>query len=436
MGTVQQAGLSLLKEKKFGLIVIDEAGLVDETMTIAAVALGPTQMVLVGDEAQMKVRQSSSEGLRLKVESIFHRAVRTLGEQAVTLTEHWRMCEACVAPVNKTFYKGQLTVQQDVNQKRRAVIEGWQIFEDSEKPLTWVDVNGTEEKEGGMGRSTLNKCEASTCLEVIKWIMKTAKGVTQSDIAVIAGYAAQVAHVEAMLQQENLKEVSTGTIDKWQGGEQKIVIISTVRTGTPPKGQFISDTGRLCVTFSRCTHAMIVVGRKASMRAVNNEWRDVIAEIENQGGRLKQCFDMESTEETSNSGQRRTAMAGGEVYATPVAIPEQQWRLDTRCIKRWAKIMIKYIRREVEGSLVKASAWTTGTKPWRVQLQEVNAEEIRMRKAIGSQMEITAQEKQELEQGIANLKSQETMDNWWAGREEAQKRLARKEEMTDEDREE
>ena len=80
--------------------------------------------------------------------------------------------------------------------------------------MTWVDVNGTEEKEEGMGGSTLNKCEASTCLEVIKWIMKTAKDVTQSDIAVIAGYAAQVAHVDAMLQQENLKEVPTGTIDK------------------------------------------------------------------------------------------------------------------------------------------------------------------------------------------------------------------------------
>ena len=151
--------------------------------------------------------------------------MKTLGEQAVTLTEHWRMCEACVAPVNKTFYKGQLTVQHEVNQKRRAEVEKWQIFEDSEKPLTWVDVNGTEEKEEGMGRSTLNKCEASTCLEVIKLIIKTAKDVTQNDIAVIAGYAAQVTHMEAMLQQEGLKDVSTGTIDKWQGGEKKIVII-------------------------------------------------------------------------------------------------------------------------------------------------------------------------------------------------------------------
>ena len=196
VGTVQQAGLSLLKEKKFGLVVIDEAGLVDETMAIAAVALGPTQMVLVGDEAQMKVRQSSSEGLKLEVESIFHRLARILGEQAVTLTEHWRMCEACVAPVNKTFYKGQLTVQQSVNQERRNYIENWQIFEDSEKPLTWVDVHGAEEKEEGLGRSTLNKCEASKCLEVINWILGTAKDVKQSDIAVIAGYAAQVAHME------------------------------------------------------------------------------------------------------------------------------------------------------------------------------------------------------------------------------------------------
>ena len=94
---------------------------------------------------------------------------------------------------------------------------------------------GTEEKEEGMGRSTLNKGEADTCLEVIKWIMKTAKGVTQNDIAVIAGYAAQVTHMEMILQQEGLKDVSTGTIDKWQGGEKKIVIISTVRTGMPPK---------------------------------------------------------------------------------------------------------------------------------------------------------------------------------------------------------
>lgn len=434
VGTVQQAGLALLKEKKFGLIVIDEAGLVDETMAIAAVALGPTQMVLVGDEAQMKVRQSSSEGTKLKVESIFHRVVRILGEQAVTLTEHWRMCEACVAPVNKTFYKGQLTVQQEVNQKRRTDIEGWQIFEDSEKPLTWVDVNGTEEKEEGMGKSTLNKCEASTCLEVIKWIMKTAKAVTQNDIAVIAGYAAQVTHMEAMLQQEGLKDVSTGTIDKWQGGEKKIVIISTVRTGMPPKGQFISDTGRLCVTFSRCTHAMIVVGRKTSMRGINNEWRDVIEEIESQGGRLKQCFDVDNTEEMLKD-QRRTRMAGGEVHATPVAIPERHWRLDTRCTKRWAKIMIKCFRREIEGSLVQASAWITGTKPWGVQSQEADGEEMRIRKAMDSQMKITEQEKQELEQEVTNLKSQATMENWWTGRQKAQAQLARGKENTDEDRE-
>ena len=51
--------------------------------------------------------------------------------------------------------------------------------------------------------------------------MKTAKDVTQNDIAVIAGYAAQVTHMETILQQEGLKDVATGTIDKWQGGGEE-----------------------------------------------------------------------------------------------------------------------------------------------------------------------------------------------------------------------
>ena len=214
VGTTCQAGLSILKEKRFGLIVIDEAGLVEEMLATAAVALGPDQLVLVGDEHQLKAQQVTGEGKRMRVEPFFHRVLKDL-KYAETLVEHWRMCRACITPVNRQYYNNSLVVADSVETARTTDVKAWNMFVDHTKPLDWIDVKGTEEKETGSGYSTLNKLEAMVCVEFVKWTLETTQNqLATDDIAIITGYAAQVDCISAVLLEAGLKDVTVGTTDR------------------------------------------------------------------------------------------------------------------------------------------------------------------------------------------------------------------------------
>jgi len=342
VGTTCQAGLSVLKEKRFGLIVIDEAGLVEEMSATAAVALGPDQMVLVGDEQQLKARQVTSEGRRMRIEPFFHRVLRDL-KYAETLVEHWRMCRACIAPVNKQYYNNSLVVADSVEIARTTDVKAWNMFTDHTKPIDWIDVKGVEEKETGSGYSSLNKLEAKTCVEFVKWALERADGeLIADDIAIITLYSAQVDCISAVLLESGLKDVTVGTVDKWQGGERKLVVVSTVRTSFPPRGEFINDDGRVCVTFSRCTHATVVIGHKAAMRTTNESWNGIITTIEEMGSSVKEEF----LKKLTTADQTRVGSMGGDIEEVATSIPEVLWRDSTRRMKWWISVTTRLIKQE------------------------------------------------------------------------------------------
>ena len=73
-------------------------------------------------------------------------------------------------------------------------------------------------------------------------------------------YTGQVTEIKTMLSRHpKLKDVEVQTVNQYQRRENKIIIISLVRT-TPTKSEFLRDPGRINVALTRQTHGLVIVG--------------------------------------------------------------------------------------------------------------------------------------------------------------------------------
>lgn len=55
-------------------------------------------------------------------------------------------------------------------------------------------------------------------------------GINENDIGIITPYSRQVSLIKSFLGTFNIDNITVGSVEEFQGGERKIIIISTVRT--------------------------------------------------------------------------------------------------------------------------------------------------------------------------------------------------------------
>jgi len=73
---------------------------------------------------------------------------------------------------------------------------------------------------------------------------------------------------------------SIDTVDKFQGGDRKVVIISTCVDQKPLRA---ADNHFICSACSRAQHLLIVVGNFSEGLAVNNDWKHIWSEAKQNG---------------------------------------------------------------------------------------------------------------------------------------------------------
>ncbi|MBD0386656.1 MAG: DNA helicase, partial [Nostoc sp. C3-bin3] len=94
------------------------------------------------------------------------------------------------------------------------------------------------------------------------WASKVANGEPKKEIAVITFYGAQLRKIDERLQSEFFPslEIRTGTVDRFQGMERPIVIVSMVRNNSKGDVGFAKKPERVNVAFSRAQELLIIVG--------------------------------------------------------------------------------------------------------------------------------------------------------------------------------
>jgi predicted RecB family nuclease len=238
------------------LLVIDEAGQFCLANTIA-VAPAAANLLLLGDPQQLpQVSQGThpepvdGSALGWLVED--HRTLPA--ERGYFLDRTHRMHPAVCAPVSALAYEGRLQSYTDLTAARR--LDGYP---------PGVHVLRVRHE----GNSTESPEEAEAIVAHIKRLVgslwTTERGtrpLAPADVLVLAPYNAQVVLLRQHLATAGLGDVRVGTVDKFQGTEAPVGIISMTVSSvedTPRGIPFLFNRNRLNVAISRAQYAAVIV---------------------------------------------------------------------------------------------------------------------------------------------------------------------------------
>lgn len=238
------------------LMVVDEAGqfsLPDALVTGSAA----TRILLLGDPQQLPQVSQGQHPEPVDVSALGH----VLGEHALIPATHgylldvtWRMRPEVCAPVSALQYEGALHSHERCTRRTlRGVPPGVQPVE--------VDHHDNR---------TRSDEEVSAVIALIgellgaRWTDVDAipRPLSQDDVLVVAPFNRQVAALRRGLREAGFGEVAVGTVDKFQGREAAVVIVSmTTSSGEDlPRGvEFLLSRNRLNVALSRAMHTAYLV---------------------------------------------------------------------------------------------------------------------------------------------------------------------------------
>ncbi|MEH1958763.1 MAG: translation initiation factor IF-2 N-terminal domain-containing protein [Nostoc sp.] len=277
---VQAANRGFSEEfKSFDVVIIDEVSKCTPPELLIP-ALKGKKLVMVGDHRQLPPMLDTStleevaqtigntrEELQFLEESLFKSQFESADESIKQmLTTQYRMHPFIMGAINQ-FYDGKLEsgiLEPDI--KRAHHLAG-EIIQESQH-LIWVKTPIENQfLEQRNGTSYFNTPEIDAIERLCQqfdniWASKVANGEPKKEIAVITFYGAQLRKIDERLQSELFPslEIRTGTVDRFQGMERPVVIVSMVRNNSKGDVGFAKKPERVNVAFSRAQELLIIVG--------------------------------------------------------------------------------------------------------------------------------------------------------------------------------
>jgi hypothetical protein len=256
---------------KYDFLVIDEACQCTEPSCIIPFNLGIKKVVMIGDHLQLPATVFSDTAKKTKYDrSMFERLVDN-NYPKFLLNMQYRMHSNIREFIGKTFYDNSLI---DANQTQ---IQSSKIYKVISEANNFAFFNiKSKETYIEYSKSYANKEEAEFIISLINSIQEEINDYNRIDYfstnkfqvkyAVIAPYKAQVKELIEMINKhcsEIAQYIEVNTVDSFQGREQEIVIISTVRSNYNSDYSnvgFLNDLRRMNVALSRAKYACYVVG--------------------------------------------------------------------------------------------------------------------------------------------------------------------------------
>ncbi|KAG8369505.1 hypothetical protein BUALT_Bualt14G0020600 [Buddleja alternifolia] len=224
----------------FNLLVIDEAAQVKECETAIALQISDVRhAILVGDECQLPATVSS----------------KILDAPSVQSQSY-----------EKCYLKGRMF-----------------------GPYSFINIRGGKEQLDEVGHSRRNMVEVAVVMKLVHKLFKAWNGSKEKlSIGLISPYAAQVGAIRDKIKQYENHErfvVKVKSIDGFQGGEEDIIIISTVRSNRGGSIGFLSSPQRTNVALTRARHCLWILGNEGTLSKSDCLWEALICDAKD-----RQCF--------------------------------------------------------------------------------------------------------------------------------------------------
>ncbi|MGV7209348.1 AAA domain-containing protein [Oxalobacteraceae bacterium A2-2] len=272
-------------DHSYDWVVVDEAARASPMELVVGMQAGK-RLLLVGDHLQLpptypvEVEEQTAQLLGVSRAEFrrmnnFQRAFSSsYGKQVGrTLLMQYRMADNINYVVSNCFYNGALKVA------RKPPGDEYKLLPDYlSQQVVWIDTtdqgrNAFHGEAGTHEGALINEAEANAVLAVVRDIVKSASflsavraadGSRHIPIGIITMYAAQRDLIRRKLDQADwaadIRDTYTiGTVDSYQGKENRFIILSIVRNDTSRKVGFLADPERINVAMSRAQDRLVIV---------------------------------------------------------------------------------------------------------------------------------------------------------------------------------
>jgi uncharacterized protein len=268
------------QDQKFDYLFIDEAGQVS-LANFVAMGMSAKNLVLVGDQMQLsqplKGTHPGSSGMST-LEYLLQEKSIIPPERGVFLGTTWRMHEHICSFISDAVYDGKLHPEKN-NQKQSLILSKAARTELVECGIQFIDI---QHKNCGQ----LSKEEGGIILKLYSNLLQqqyrdregNVQQISQENVLVVSPYNMQVNYLKSLLP----KNARVGTVDKFQGQEAEVVLISMTTSSDddlPRDIEFLYSKNRLNVAISRAKILSIIIANPnlmeircnniAQMRLVN-----------------------------------------------------------------------------------------------------------------------------------------------------------------------
>uniref|UniRef100_A0A8C1PNI4 DNA replication ATP-dependent helicase/nuclease n=1 Tax=Cyprinus carpio TaxID=7962 RepID=A0A8C1PNI4_CYPCA len=244
----------IFSRRRFDFCIVDEASQISQP-----VCLGPLfyaqRFVLVGDHQQLPPIVQNAEARTLGMDESLFKRLEHHSDAVVQLNVQYRMNSAIMSLSNALMYEGRLECGSERTASavlqlpsRAQVEEELDLFVCQPQHSAWVQAA----LEPNSPVCFLDTSEA---------------GCRASDIGVIAPYRQQLKAISSLLQGDAYKALEVNTVDKYQGRDKSVIIVSFVRSNPEGNlGELLQDWRRLNVAITRAKHKLLMLGSAPTLR--------------------------------------------------------------------------------------------------------------------------------------------------------------------------
>lgn len=239
----------VLQEVQPRIVVVEEAAEVLEAHLITTLSNACQHLILIGDHQQLRPSATVydlARNFHLEV-SLFERLVK-VNVPFVRLDYQHRMRPEIAELLTPHIYE-QL--------ENHPSVMDYENIKGISSNLFFVEHNFPEE-EIREGKSHQNQHEAAFVVALCHYLI--CQDYQPSQITILTTYTGQLFCLRKMMPSEKFVGVKVHVVDKYQGEENDIILLSLVRSNESGKVGFLQIANRVCVALSRAKKGLYCIG--------------------------------------------------------------------------------------------------------------------------------------------------------------------------------
>ncbi|XP_043810300.1 uncharacterized protein LOC110608878 isoform X1 [Manihot esculenta] len=275
-------------ENTLDLLMVDDAAHMRECeLSIPLQLPGVRHIVLFGDPCQLTATVTSNVSARADFgRSLFER-LNSIGHSKQNLDMQYRMHPLISLLPNSEFYGNQILDAPNVKNKRyRKYFLLGPLF----GPYSFINVSCGREETVSFTYSYKNMVEVAMVTKIVRKLFKAwGESKEKLSVGILAPYTAQVVAIKEKVGQKydsfGRFSLKVSTIDGFQGGEEDVIILTTVRSNAEGSVGIISDWQITNVALTRARCCLWIVGDGRTLSSSNTVWKSIV-----QDAKLRNCF--------------------------------------------------------------------------------------------------------------------------------------------------